>query len=411
MDKPQRIEDLSQPLLTPMIEAAIAAAPHISFDRASVLQAAQAQTGLSDFGAPDFKDRLDLWLQSFEEDKGLNALGRASLWADCVRLASTRLRFEDVWKRHPEIADISIDRPIMIAGLPRSGTTHLVNLLAADDRLRSLPLWESMDPIARTEPAPSPADDPRRAECMAMWGMFEAMLPLMPAMHEMAPDGIHEDIELHAPDFTGYLMEWVSRPYRWRAYYLAQGQTPHYAYAKRLLQYLTWVRGPNRWILKSPPHMENLAALAAVHPDATVIITHRDPLAVLQSAITMIAYGDRIRRQIDLKELATYWIDRIDALLQRCVAQRPSVPRAMDVRFQDYMADEMGVIERAYALAELDLNDAARARISAYREANPRGKHGSIAYDLRGQFGLDPDALWERFRFYTDRFEIEREVF
>ena len=157
--------------------------------------------------------------------------------------------------------------------------------------------------------------------------------------------------------------------------------------------------------------MENLAALAAVHPDATVIITHRDPLAVLQSAITMIAYGDRIRRQINLKELAIYWIDRIDALLQRCVEQRSRVPRAMDVRFQDYMADEMGVIERAYALAELDLNDAARARISAYREANPRGKHGSIAYDLRGQFGLDPDALWERFRFYTDRFEIEREVF
>jgi len=298
----------------------------------------------------------------------------------------------------------------MIAGLPRSGTTHLVNLLAADDRLRSLPLWESMEPIARSEPAPPPGEDPRRHDCIAMWGGFEALLPLMPAMHEMAPDGIHEDVELLGPDFSGYVTEWVSRPRQWRDYYLAHDQTPHYAYARRILQYLTWLRGPNRWVLKSPPHMENLAALASVYPDAAVVITHRDPLAVLQSAITMIAYGDRIRRRVDLAELATYWIDRIEVLLQRCVAQREAVPRAIDVRFHEYMADQMGTIEAVYALADLELTGAARARIAAYLAANPRGKHGQVAYDLRGDFGLDPDALWERFAFYTERFGVRREV-
>lgn len=406
-----RIDDLAQPVLTPMIAGAIAATPPVSYSAQGVLAAARAATGLSDFGAMDFVERLEVWLQSFDEDKGLNALGRANLLADCVRQASTRLRFEDAWKRHPEIAGIAIDRPIMIAGLPRSGTTHLVNLLAADDRLRSLPLWESMEPVARSEPAPPPQDDPRRHDCAAMWGQFETMLPLMPAMHEMAPDGIHEDIELHGPDFSGYLSEWVSRPYRWRDHYLSHDQTPHYRYARRLLQYLTWVRGPNRWVLKSPPHMENLAALNAVHPDATVVVTHRDPLAVLQSAITMIAYGDRIRRTVDLAELATYWTDRIEVLLRRCVAQRDVLPRAIDVRFHEYMADQMGTIEQVYELAELELTPAARTRIAGYMQANPRGKHGSAAYDLRGQFGLDPDALWERFGFYTQRFGIKREVF
>jgi hypothetical protein len=373
-------------------------------DAEAVLAAAQAATGLADFGAPDFRERLNIWLKSFDEDRGLNALGRANLFADCVRQASTRLRFEDAWKRHPEIAGIAIDRPIMIAGLPRSGTTHLVNLLAADDRLRSLPLWESMEPVE-----PPPEEDPRRLECIARWGGFEAMLPLMPAMHEMAPDAIHEDVELLGPDFSGYVPEWVSRPYRWRDHYLGTDQTPHYAYARRLLQYLTWVGGPNRWVLKSPPHMENLAALSTVYPDATVIITHRDPLAVLQSAITMIAYGDRIRRTVDLGALASYWTDRIETLLRRCVDQRDGLPCARDVRFQDYMADQMATIERVYALSELDLAPA-RSRIEAYLAANPRGKHGQVAYDLRGDFGLDPDALWERFRFYTDRFGIEREV-
>lgn len=411
MAEPVRIEDLGAPVLSEAIGAAIAATPPVSFTVDAVLDAARAATGLDDFGALDFVERLDVWLQSFDEDKGLNRLGRANLFADCVRQASTRLSFEDAWKRHPGIADIAIDRPIMIAGLPRSGTTHLVNLLAADRRLRSLPLWESMEPVARSEPVPPAVDDPRYRDCVAMWGMFETMLPLMTAMHEMAPDGIHEDVELHGPDFAGYVNEWVSRPYRWRDYSLRHDQTSHYRYAKRLLQYLTWVRGPNRWVLKSPPHMENLTALHAVHPDATVVITHRDPLAVLQSAVTMIAYGDRIRRTVDLSELVTYWTDRIEALLHRCVEQRDSVPHAIDVRFHDYMADQQGTVERVYEVAQLELTHEARARIAGYLRANPRGKYGTIAYDLRGQFGIDPDALWERFGFYTKRFDIQREVF
>lgn len=405
-----RIDDLAKPVLSDAITGAIAATPEVPLTVEAVLAAARAATGLDDFGADDFRPRLALWLQSIEEDKGLNALGRANLFNDCVRQASTRLRFEDAWRRHPEIADVVIDRPIMIAGLPRSGTTHLVNLLAADDRLRSLPLWESMEPVARSEPAPSATDDPRRHECIAMWGQFEALLPHMPAMHEMAPDGIHEDVELLGPDFSGYILEWVSRPHRWRDHYLGSDQTPHYAYAKRILQYLTWVRGPNRWVLKSPPHMENLVALDRVYPDATIVITHRDPLAVLQSAITMIGYSDRLRRHVDLGALASYWTDRIEALLRRCVQQREAVPRALDVRFQDYMADQMGTVAQIYQRAELELTPAARARIEGYLAANPRGKHGQVQYDLRGDFGLDPDALWERFRFYTDRFGVEREV-
>lgn len=405
-----RISDLAEPVLSKAITEAIAATPPTVMEAEAVLEAAREATGLDDFGAPDFRERLEVWLQSFDEDMGLNALGRANIFADCVRQASTRLRLEDAWKRHPEIARVRINRPIVIAGLPRSGTTDLVNLLAADTRLRSLPLWESMEPVARAEPAPPVEQDPRRLDCIAMWGGFEALLPLMPAMHEMAPDGIHEDVELQGPDFSGYLIEWVSRPRRWRDYYLAHDQTPHYVYARRVLQYLTWVRGPDRWVLKSPPHMENLAALNTVYPDATVVVTHRDPLAVLQSAITMIGYGDRLRRKVNLAELADYWIERIETMLRRCVEQRNDLPRAIDVRFHEYMDDQMGTIERIYELAELELDSAARSRIDAYLRDNPRGKHGQVAYDLRSDFGLDPDSLWERFAFYTDRFGLRREV-
>lgn len=406
-----RMADLAAPERTAMQLAAIASAPPVDLSVAAVLAAARAATGLDDFGSLDFLPRLDIWLRCFAEDAGLNALGRANGFADCVRQAATRLRFEDAWKRHPEIAATAIDRPIMIAGLPRSGTTHLVNLLAADDRLRSMPLWESMEPIAEIEPLPPRDSEPRRLRCKQMWGGFEAVLPLMPAMHEMDPDSVHEDVELLGPDFSGYVPEWVCRAHRLRDYLCAHDQTGHYRYARRILQYLSWSRGPNRWVLKSPPHMENLAALNRVFPDAAVVVTHRDPLAVLQSALTMIAYGDRLRRdRIDLPELADYWIARIERLLQRCVAERAVLPKALDVRFDEYMADQLGTIQRVYALADLELTPQARARIEAYLAANPRGKHGQVAYDIAGDFGIDVPALRERFAFYSDRFDVRPEV-
>ena len=408
-----RIADLGAPRLTDIQRQVIASAPLVVISEETVLAAARHRTGLSDFGADDFRERLRIWLKNFDEDQGLGPLGRAGMFGDAVRYASARLRFEDLMKRHPEIRDVVIDRPIIIAGLPRSGTTHLVNILAADPRLRSMQLWESMEPIPAPEDKAMPGeDDPRFVRTREMWGGFEAMLPLMPAMHEMAPDHVHEDIELQGLDFSSYLPECQSRPYRWRDYYYDHDQTPHYAYGRRVLQALTWLKGPDRWVLKPPPHMENLRPLIATYPDATVVITHRDPIAVIQSVITMLAYGDRIRRRtVDLKELANYWIDRVEHLLRACVRDRDALPasQSFDVLFDDYMADQKAVIARVYAMAGLPLTDEAEARIHAYLNANPRDKHGRVHYDLKGDFGVDVAALRERFGFYYEHFSVRPE--
>ncbi|MGA9911152.1 MAG: sulfotransferase [Paraburkholderia sp.] len=408
-----RIADLGAPRLTDIQRQAIASAPPVVMSEGAVLAAARHHTGLSDFGADDFRERLGIWLKSFDEDKDLGPLGRAGLFGDAVRYASARLRFEDLVKRYPEIRTVAIDRPIIIAGLPRSGTTHLVNILAADPRLRSMQLWETMEPIPATkEKIVTGEVDPRFVRTREMWGGFETMLPLMPAMHEMAPDHVHEDIALQGLDFSSYLPEWQSRAHRWRDYYYGHDQTPHYAYGRRVLQALTWLKGPDRWVLKSPPHMENLLPLITTYSDATVVITHRDPVAVIQSAITMLAYGDRIRRStIDLKGLANYWIDRVEHLLRACVRDRDALPasQSLDVLFDDYMADQETVITRVYKMAGLPLTREAKARIHAYLSANPRGKHGRVLYDLKGDFGVDVAALRERFGFYYERFSVKPE--
>jgi hypothetical protein len=410
-----RIADLAEPRLTDAQAATIAYARSVPVELSEhvVLEAARHQTGLSDFGADDFRARLRVWLEAAEEDTDLNALGRLGVFANCVRYLANRLRVEDVVARHPEILQVEIERPIIVAGLPRSGTTHLVNLIAADARLRSLPYWESMEPVpARGDGAGRDGRDPRWTRCRQAYEQMIAQMPLLPAMHDMPPEHIHEEIELQELDFGTYLLEWLARPPRWRDYYLGLDLRSSYAYLKKVLQVLTWFRGPRRWVLKSPQHLEQLGPLLATFPDATVAITHRDPVAVIQSAITMLAYGDRMRRtRVDPAGLAAYWLDRVERLLRACVRDRDRLPatQAIDVPFHELMADDLGMVARIYERAGLPMTPAARAELARYVADNPRGKHGQVGYDLRGDFGIEPAAVRPRFGFYFERFAVRAE--
>ena len=410
-----RIDDLAQPVFSERQRAVMDAASRIevTLSRDAVLDAARKQTGLSDFGADDFRERLDVWLVSAEEDETLGPVGRLGVFGDCVRYASNRLRLEDLIRRHPEILDVELARPIIIAGLPRSGTTHLLNLIADDPRLRSLPYWESLEPVMI--PGEQPAadgSDPRLARCRQNFARQDGLLPHLRAMHYMTPEHVHEEIELQAIDFSSYILEWVAHVPRWRDYYLAHDQTPHYAYMRKALQAAQWQRGGDRWILKSPQHLEQLRPLLQTFPDATIVFTHRDPVAVLRSALTMNAYGARVRcKRVDIDGIAAYWVDRVERLLRACVRDREAIPapQSLDVMFHEFMADDIATVERIYRLADLEMTAPARAALGNFMARNPRGKYGRVVYDLKADFGLDPGELRERFGFYFERFPIRAE--
>jgi len=412
---PVRIDDLASPRLSELQKGAIEAAGRIpvSFTEDAVLGAARERTGLRDFGPDDFRERLRVWLEAVREDAGLGPVGRVGVFRDCVRYAANRLRLEDLLRRHPEILEVETRRPLIVVGLPRSGTTHLLNLLAADARLRSLPYWESLEPVPDPGETPGPdGEDPRRARARAAWDLQDRLVPLLKNMHEMSPDHVHEEIELQGLDFSSYQLEWIATVPRWRDHYLSHDQTPHYAYLKKALQALQWLRGPDRWVLKSPQHLEQLGPLLATFPDASVVFTHRDPAAVIVSAITMLAYGDRLRRRrVDPPAVAAYWIDRVERLLRACDRDRDRVPAAqrLDVLFHEFMADDLATVARIHDLAGLPHTAAVRAELERHLAAHPRGRHGRMRYDLPGDFGVDPAALRERFRFYTDRFPVAEE--
>jgi hypothetical protein len=410
-----RVDDLASPVLTTFQEAAIEATSKrpVDLTEEAVLAAAVKRTGLHDFGADDFRARLCVWLQSIQEDDGLGPLGRTIAFNDLVRHAANRLRLEDLIRRHPEVLSVEIRKPVIIAGLPRSGTTHLLNLISADRRLRSLPYWESQEPVPPPDQSVAPdGEDPRIRRCRESSRLQDQLLPHLRAMHHMTPEHVHEEIELQAADFSSYLLEWTARVPRWRDYYLSHDQTPHYAYLKRALQALQWLRGPERWILKSPQHLEQLEPLHTTFPDATIVLTHRDPASVIASAITMLAYGDRVRRRrVDLREVADYWIDRIECMLRSCVRDRDLIPasQSLDVLFHEFMVDDVAMVERIYRLADLPMTADAHRALRDYLSENPRGKYGRVVYDLNGDFGIDPNALRKRFDFYFERFPIEAE--
>ncbi len=411
-----RIDDLAAPVLNDVQRMAIefGESRHTDLTVDAVREAAIARTGLDDFGPDDFTERLGLQLAEMDGDDDRTGIGRMVMFGDCTRSTANRLLIRDLLRRHPEILEIPIVRPVIVVGLPRSGTTHLVNLLAADTRFRSMPLWESYEPVPTpNEPAEADGVDPRWTRCQPRVADDAGAAPFVAAMHPMDPDHVHEEIELQLPDFSSYNLEWVARAPRWRDYYLAHDQTPHYAYMKTVLQILQWYRPRERWVLKSPQHLEQLGPLLTTFPDATIVVTHRDPVAVVQSTITMDCYGARTTYRSTKPEwYRDYWTERIGLLLDASQRDRHLLAesRTIDVFFHEYMADEMGTLERVYECAGIPLTDQARAEIAAHRRAHPRGKEGRVVYDLRGDFSTTPDEVRSRFGAYLDRFDVRIEV-
>jgi len=233
----------------------------------------------------------------------------------------------------------------------------------------------------------------------------------------MDPDHIHEELELMGPDFASYNFEWLAMSPRWREDYYRHDQTPHYEYMKTVLRLLQWQDKQNgkakpRWVLKCPQHLEQLPVLQKVFPDAMVVITHRDPVAVIQSSITMLAYGQRInRKKVLMRELLQYWSDRIEHLLQACVNDRAQVPMAhsIDVPFDEFMANDMDMVRKIYAKAGLPMTAKAEQELADFIQHHPRGKYGQVVYNLKGDFGVEPAELHKRFSFYFEAFPVKKE--
>jgi hypothetical protein len=410
------LDDLADPKLpddiVAMQDGLAEMAPTMPLEPDVLHAAAVEQTGLADFGSDDYRERLDLLCRTLGTEADLSPSGHVGAFVQLTSLLKNRLLIQDLLVRHPEIHDVEVARPIVIAGLPRTGTTHLHNLLAADPALRSLPYWESLEPVLAESERPAPGQpDPRLARTDATVATINGAMPHFKRMHEMTTEHVHEEIQLLAIDFSTMLFETMALMPTWRDAYMARDQTPSYRYLKTVLKVLTWLRGGDRWVLKSPQHLEQFGPLMAAFPDATVIVTHRDPVSVTASMSTMAAYTARMNAAtVDPHRIGRYWADRIETMLAACVRDRDALPadRSMDVRFHEFMADDIGTVERIYELAGQPMLDTSRAALDAYVASHQRDRHGRVRYDLTA-LGLDRDERRAALRPYSDRFAVRLE--
>jgi hypothetical protein len=414
---PVVLDDLAQPRFPPEVQPIFdmlaAVGPTLSLEPAALLHDASEATGLDDFGPPDFRERLEVLCTALREEAGLSAVGVTMAFGLLSGLLKNRLLIEDLCRNHPEILDVPVARPIVICGLPRTGTTHLQNLMSADPGLRSLPYWESLEPVLAEAETPAPgAPDPRLARTEMAVSLVNSAMPYFQRMHEMTVDHVHEEIQLLAIDFSTMLFETTAPMPSWRDYYLSHDQTSSYAYLKRILQVMTWLRGGQRWVLKSPQHLEQFGPLQSTFPDATFVVTHRDPTSVTVSLATMVSYTARLSLDhVDPVAISAYWVSRVEGMLRSCVADRNRLPadQSVDITFEQFMADDVATVARIYELAGQPMTPGVRAAMDDFMDTHPRGRHGTIAYQP-DMLGIDTDERRRALAFYSDRFGVASEA-
>jgi hypothetical protein len=378
-------------------------------DADALMAAAQAETGLSDWGDPTLPDRFRLFVSLFDQ-AGLDAEGREAAAWTCHEQLTTRLRFFEDRKRYP-IGEEKIVRPVFATGEPRSGTTLLHALLASDPDARSLRFWELMHP----SPPPGLAgpDDPRRAQADEAWRAVLRKIPKWLVNHpynDMLGDGLAECERTWAFDFRAFgVIVWWRVPMKMHMVGLPTDPAAMYRLHRMSLQLLQYARPPKRWVLKGF-HSGRLAAMFDAYPDARLIWTHRDPVQVIASRIVMAGELDEgMTGTVDWADTARRYLDQSRASLKAAM-ESPFLddPRVHHVRYADFVADPIGQIRGFYDRCGLPFTDAAEEAMRGYLRDNRSDRHGKFRYST-DIIGEDVDALHAEFAPYRERFGLEIE--
>lgn len=376
----------------------------IDFNLQKLLAESAEKAGLDDFGSEDFLPGLESLLRTYAGNAFTEA-ARKSLRRRTRDLLVSRLHIEDSWKRHPEVLDLPITRPLFLTGLPRTGTSALLNVMASDPATRELKLWEAHNPWPLENLRPG-EPDPRYAKIKKYYDDMNANSDFK-KIHFMTADSAEECIFLtnHTFQDAQYGFELFLEPYA--SFYTDVDRRAQYQYHADLLRLLQWQRPADRWLLKTPSHVCHLDIIANQHPDSGMIITHRNPLEVIGSYSSMMTAVMPERTHTDPEDLGRRVLDLLAGQMERSMEARKTIDpgRIVDVQYVDFVDDTMAVVDSIYDHLSLPYSDEVRRAIAAYVADHPRGKHGSHDYKLE-EFGLSEQQVLDRFSSYIETFNI-----
>jgi hypothetical protein len=379
--------------------------PAVSIDPDELVARAREIAGDRDGLPLRFLPSLDRLTEAANTEAQLTMIGRRQLHDSLISQLVTQIQAHRLVESHPEIQHAVISAPIMITGMPRTGTTALQNMLASHPDLRAPSLWELMAPA-------TPTGQGQHAMLIELAqryvDQYYAVAPAFRMLHPL--DALRPD-ECHRLTGTTFRSNIYAQRYRvpsYLAWLRDQDMVEVYQYHRTLLSCLLWRRPGEHVLLKCPSHLWHLDALAAVYPGARVVRLHRDPMTCIPSACNLTSVVRSVSAaEVDKAEIGREWIDYADQGLSRQRRAEESVPgiRILDVRQQDLLVDPLSIVGLVCEFAGIPMTATARARIEHYVGDNPPDKHGVQRLSL-ADFHLDPTEIERRFADYKAEFSV-----
>ncbi|CAN7467727.1 sulfotransferase [Phenylobacterium sp. LjRoot225] len=373
-----------------------------------LIEQAQRATGLERFDSDSYREGLDILLADYNKQNAPEPLVER-MANTVVGAIANRLKTTAYLESRPELLKRPIERPVFVFGVPRTGTTLLSNLLAADPARRSPLTWEIDDPVppATTETL---LTDPR---AIARLEQEKAMLAANPEMGKYYRNSAiypNECMFFMISDFKGLLWEGKGKLPNYRDWIFSTDMTSTYEYHKRFLQLLQ-ADAPGVWNLKMPSHALWLETLLKIYPDARLVWTHRDPLTATGSFCSLMSLSNRSAvGHVDKEWVAQDYPWQAVEHANRIMDFRDKFgeDRVIDVHYADLMRQPIATMRKLYGALGDDFNGAAEGGMQTWLDDNPQGKFGSHDYKL-GEYGLTPDGVRGMFERYLSRYDVEAE--
>ncbi len=369
----------------------------------------EAATGGRGLDGEDIEAPLAELLSSCAEEAELSVFGRLGLRWDTLRLLRNLVRLRAEEERAPAIRSEPVTAPLVITGLPRSGSTFFHRLLIADPGTVAPLVWQAIHPY----PDPAARRDRRATQVDRTLRTFAWFAPGLRSVHPLDSRSPQECTEITAQVFQSLRFETMYRVPAYKAWLRARGHLAAYQFHKRFLQHLQHQGQRGRWVLKCPDHVFALDALRAVYPDARVVFLHRDPLKVLPSVaqLTEILRAPFTRR-LDRRDIGRTVVEdwAHGAALMVREARSPTFPpdQILHLRYRDVVQRPIETVQRLYDHFGMRLSAPAQTAMQQLVKAQPRGGYGANHYSFTSHF-IDPDELRTRFAEYVGLFGVPAE--
>ncbi|MFI1918717.1 sulfotransferase family protein [Nocardia sp. NPDC020380] len=354
--------------------------------------------GLDDFGSDDYREALGVLLESYQRDAGLTELGSKMSRYFLRNALVARALSEASWKANPEYTETPVSRPIFVTGLPRTGTTALHRLLAADPQHQALEMWLADFPQPRP-PRETWADNPIYQQLDAGFAQHRIENPEFMGVHYMTAAEVEECWQLLRQTVKSIAYESLAYLPTYSQWLQQQEWTDAYARHKANLQ-LIGLGDTRRWVLKNPSHLFALDALMEVYPDALIIQTHRDPVTIVGSSCSLSEQATKgwsttfVGEKIGATQLELWSRGLREFTAAR---ERYNPDQFLDIEFDELRADPFGTVEKIYSTFGLESTEAGRTAMRALDEDSKSGdRKPQHKYSL-ADYGLTEDRVRAEF--------------